>query len=1141
MGKIVKPSFSNISYYQGNGGTSRDAIAQFSTGSWVEWGSSGDGSYYIGKIRVKLSNLSLPSELPAKTIVRLNIKSRQDYCGAGSLRGYITQTNFSNISEICKLTDGVFAHTANFKNAKRGIIRSADIVSGAYKDKWVEFEGETTMSLASSSYLYIYILDQIYYSGTEPRGYTKTSFNDDDFEVSLELPYTAVTAPGAESISINGEKPTQNSPIEVYRDTKLTLRWGEAGEGSNNPVSGYKIYYGISGQSYSQSLTVGNVTNYSFVVSEKFGGPRKGTTFYLGVQALATYGDLHSEIVTLGYVKVINKAPEKPSFSTSGVIRINEGFTSDIEITNLICKDVDDDALVFYYVTNNSETVSPSDASKAEVLPSDYTIEMDQKNSHLHIRAKEENSNVYGEWATLKVLVNTEPDFKFSVTANLEDQRKSINGEKTFVRKITADCGFEKLTSKITSYTWSISKEGAWNTFDSITTSKRIIESINPVESGEKIKLKLKIQDEAGDVFEKECDTEYYRAYLVKPILDSVKPADDVIAITNENGAYLGRKAVATITVNLPGDDIARTLAIYQNDQKINLELKNGQQDYQFITRFFESDSDSAKFKAELSSDGFINSQSSELDKTYYRLPYFEIEKGGFNVNVENWRPIKQNAEPDLGGSEPEEIWFTALYSSSNDYGRNYYTLKANYTLKGKDKEIYLFTQLQHQGAENDFEKWYACADGSPWSSQRAGDTINFKIDSLELLKIFEGNGNSIINELRNSPVTYTMIGYNAYKETGETNNIKCEKKITTQEAPYFITGASLKATIDNGVNNSSEYSTWFNPGEKVTFDIISPSSNSEGGSQPKAFQDYNDFAIGDLKESSYSGLRYEICYKEVGQTTWLGVLQTGIIYDEQTKGYVSQIIIDSMPDLTNNGTPRDIEFGLFLIDETKLKSNNSLTSTLFACRATNANLNIVSGQEDQNQLTLKLNFADFGGNDNGKENFTRNGGETYDINLYINADNSENFTTLSAVEGKPLEDLQKESTINVSLEETGLSSQGKLYIKVEFVACTNIVGNSISTRTKVFLVYLNSPTMSHRAHWIGINTTKNNKEDVFHVTSFDERGIIRLEGADREAQTIAVLIDLNKGQMYIDKENGLNIDFKEGTVKNALISGGSW
>jgi hypothetical protein len=39
---------------------------------------------------------------------------------------------------------------------------------------------------------------------------------------------------------------------------------------------------------------------------------------------------------------------------------------------------------------------------------------MDQYNHYLHIRAKEKDSNVYGEWTTLNVPVNDKPDMEIN-------------------------------------------------------------------------------------------------------------------------------------------------------------------------------------------------------------------------------------------------------------------------------------------------------------------------------------------------------------------------------------------------------------------------------------------------------------------------------------------------------------------------------------------------------------------------------------------------------------------------------------------------------------------------------------------------------------------------------------------------------
>ncbi len=89
---------------------------------------------------------------------------------------------------------------------------------------------------------------------------------------------------------------------------------------------------------------------------------------------------------------------------------------------------------------------------------------------------------------------------------------------------------------------------------------------------------------------------------------------------------------------------------------------------------------------------------------------------------------------------------------------------------------------------------------------------------------------------------------------------------------------------------------------------------------------------------------------------------------------------------------------------------------------------------------------------------------------------------------------------------------------------------------------------MSHRRHWIGINTTANNNEDVFHISQFDEgneeRKIIRLSGFNNVlGKEREITIDLSSGILtgYDDGNSIMKINLSTGEIDNAIIYGGTW
>ena len=75
------------------------------------------------------------------------------------------------------------------------------------------------------------------------------------------------------------------------------------------------------------------------------------------------------------------------------------------------------------------------------------------------------------------------------------------------------------------------------------------------------------------------------------------------------------------------------------------------------------------------------------------------------------------------------------------------------------------------------------------------------------------------------------------------------------------------------------------------------------------------------------------------------------------------------------------------------------------------------------------------------------------------------------------------------------MESSSKLYLKAIIRIDTNTSGAFVETETATFILFTDVPTMSHRAHWIGINTTENGPDDIFHVSQFGNKKYIKLTG----------------------------------------------
>ena len=143
------------------------------------------------------------------------------------------------------------------------------------------------------------------------------------------------------------------------------------------------------------------------------------------------------------------------------------------------------------------------------------------------------------------------------------------------------------------------------------------------------------------------------------------------------------------------------------------------------------------------------------------------------------------------------------------------------------------------------------------------------------------------------------------------------------------------------------------------------------------------------------------------------------------------------------------------------------------------------------------------------------------------------------------------------------MTKNNKLYIKAKLEIVTNSSSNNeISATTATYLLYLSQPTMSHRAHWIGINTSDLASNEVFKVSEYRDQRFIKLignyQGYDENdqptsPQPIEISIDLKEGTIIssIDEIKGYEINMRTGQIivgditateiTGAKISGGEW
>lgn len=991
--------------------------------------------------------------------------------------------------------------------------------------------------------------------------YTSTSYEYGSGSTTVKTgtyTYGEVGNPSSPKIQVNGIIiPTSYS---TYRDTTLTLNWTAAANQKNNEVVGYRLHYALSGQSYSQFIDIGKVTTYSFKIMDNFGGPRKGTTFQLGIQALAKYGGLNSSIVSFGTISIINKPPERPTFSTSGIVQITTGKDTEITVTNLVGKDVDDDPITYYYAISN---VSNATSLTETVLPLNKKIKMNPTNCYLYIRAKETSTGVASEWNCIKATVNIDPEFKILYSVSNQNQVASKNNTSIKYANILSNvkCQVGTVVAKTQKITWQIGTEVQYDKAQ-ITEGQTVYNLGNykvvPVSEvnggGKKIKIKAILADEAGDTFIKEQITDFYRLYEVMPESLEIYPIEQPTAEVSSR--FLNNIIKAQVNINLPVNDVQRTLKFYRGqlnqegewiytllEETFNVD-SNGKQIYQPIESKIQYDT---QYRFRVGLNDHFGNETYYTSDNYWRLPLFNVTEGSFSFSQKEWHPLKDYIDyKETQTGDPLVKFETWFADNIGEIGKNSYTIEAEY--EGKVYE--LVSKLEYDSLNEN------------WETSLDGNTITLSHKNIDLFKK--------LKRATNTPtfsITYKITGYNAFGERGATATFN--GTIITQEPPENTNMKIVPFILSNAI---TDYQSWFNPEDQITFNI------------EKIPFDYNDLLIDSEgnEELTKSISNYIIYYKYKDDTEWRAPNDNwkdwkgNFVKDGE---YLKEITIESMPPLSLNKDKTEITLGLLLIDDVGLpaitKDDNQtsyLTTNLVACRKEGIIFSINSASLDKDELSVNLQINDFGGNNLCFENFKRNGNETFKITLYVSL-NDEEFieynTEIPYEEGVSASKVFNEYLNKTLKPFTTLNSEqlnkGKLYIKAKLDIITNSVqaeNSIISATTATYLLYLSQPTMSHRSHWIGVNTTDKTDNEVFKISEYKDQKFIKLignyqkidgDGNLSSPQEILISIDLKEGiiSSTIDKQKGYEINMRTGQINvsdvfatkisGATISGGTW
>lgn len=990
----------------------------------------------------------------------------------------------------------------------------------------------TDLTLTANTKYYIYLMKN---SGTvstiNDTGKVQTSKNGNkSISVTLEYPeYTKITTP---TLMINTTSPGAN--------TSVTFSWLKPLGGTNNPVTGYRLYYTTASSintSQYKSISA-STTSVSYTPSSL--GYKKGqkVNFWLQAIGVTNYWSDYSAVKSY---TIVNTAPAAPNFTISGILSCDESIERTITFYNISSTDIDRDSLKYYYCINNSETPPSSDSDYTLLNSSSFSKSLKKTTQKIHIRAYD--GTAYSDITTKTIPVNTKPQIT-SLTLNSKTYNNIGGGKSAYDLNIKAE--YNKNSSSISSYNWQI-KTGE-NTWKTISENSQLEYDLADIALGYQITVRLQIKDTNQDISE-------WKILPLDAVKGSYTPTDTDISNvkislnrhTSEE-EYLKKKNAKlesryfnkklTLSFSYPafkGKDymLNHNFIIYQagKTEQIATVYRNDSgeysQDFEIDCNFGEEIGITIWTEWSNGSSNFITKSSSSSTVKITRLPVPVFENTQLNTlkcEPADWNIYKKNATLSFSFYNPLSDPNFFFNGTNILNGGLFYDIKVNFNTDSKPVLL----------------------SGGPLTSDNLSDPNTFII--THSTSGVNNNFGFLFAKLgkdfnKNYNVGYEVVLKNIYGEY-LSNSID----VTDNSTNYLITTTSKPVqkikTLKQGIGRTTQApfievknnsTSFINPGEYIFFDF---------GEEPFDENDIIYKADGTTTGTAQTITAYRVFYR-YDNSDFYKLGDIDYIYNRDKTKIPYYYICSNLTIPSGSISSRY----LYLQVRVVAKDGNGVeelsepvelypikigrrVSPKIKIEKAKLNSYILNGKEREN-LKVTFNFEDYGGNDRGYDNFFRLGSEKIKI-VYKSADS---LVDLETATEKNFSDLYSSISANPTIEilDGEANSIGaKKYLRIKIYLQTDDSlddGQTTSILLTDYIFYNAGPTMSHRAHWVGINVTDvdgvgRDDTEVFRVNSYSNKKVIILNGEDASNSKVA---------------NTITIDLSTGEINGAFIDSGTW
>lgn len=1093
-------------YYHNNGGWKDGGSLNTTMGSIGPY----DGNSKLRSIfKISLNSIEADRE---RTKLRVNLR----IASAGPGKGYTETLHYALTSSSYNSETEVIQGTIYDEGNSGGFSSYLASTSGTLTVPEIEINTSKVPSSTNTVYLWVYANASIGTGNYATYTTQSISLSEDDSILKTS--------------NVKTNDITTTSSIYKPTDT-ISVAWDEGTEGTNNPVTGYDAYLRFGSaptiDAYNQIKTGLNSTTTS--TSFDISNVARGTSVYVGVKALGSQGNGSIKTKNIG---VINSLPSAPSFSASGATL---NTTNQITYTVTAGSDSNSQNLTLYYSLNNGEQkvfTSPltiNTATSGVVSGSNsivfYTFDTKEFSTA---------SNTHTFTATFAPIIG-QVDITHTSIADMNNSTSTYLASAAKIQ-FTMTSGTPRTVELYvrTGNSTSLSGNGSivsnsFYTYNEETKTINIpsIAAITSIANGAYYQFAFRVSD--GTAYSNKSDWQSVKRkpYLPRtPIYSGYNNhSDDSWGAIAKSNYY---KENVTISFTNPTNSTSYAkissvaiTAIYGDSSKdydftygsTSLKLNLSQVNANVSTTF--------KFKI---TDVAGQTQTTDIKvgsiNNLTLVKSSKLAYGGNIVDVSN-----ENLKP-MTNSQNFLIYHPIAQASGTQ------AIVYKYNIKVGDKNTTLIA--------------------SDYNSTITADQVQVTINADRINAIAK----SLAEDFNSAPkADITVAAADGFADT-----LSLVKQITINftEPPVFIATnpqfnirhdyytSNSVATINMGVAINTPLTSnphLVNSGEGIVFVLPKASDPNDDIDFYRIYLARNDFEGGNnilnVDEANYSQKLIDIPYDTLLNGAKDSDSDGNFYYRYKTSRYSKN---------------EYFYFKLQVIDKTGNASRELICPYGFVgCRTVEPTFSAGNVRVDRNGTNITLNYdfkiTDLGGS------ATKNGWDFDFYDSYPNFERSINGYTPKAslvIEIAPNQDFKKEETISnasnpevftpdsnkklyeFTHKQTSLSgfaeSHAKIFMRFTLTVSYGLYDNStnatVSSIPQVYTYFGAVPTVAHRAHRVGINTTSLGQDDVMVVENYQGTRYVRFKGTNASDAS---------------KTYEITFDLLNGTITGAVIDCGSW